>query len=223
LTDTGDPSYNPATVQAISWQAGENGEFMPENQTKDEGNDDQVFWAFAAVTAAELKFPPPTQGFPSWIGMGQAVFQTQVERWDPQNCGGGLRWQIQPTSTGYTYKNVASNGGFFQLAARLGRYTGNETYIKWAEKTWDWIETTSLLDPNTPQGTRVYDGTGIESNCKKANEQQFSYNYGILIGGLAYMYNHTEDAKWLEPLYGISMYSNVFELREWKLTTIFLQ
>ncbi|KAI6890630.1 hypothetical protein KC355_g21300, partial [Hortaea werneckii] len=38
-------SYNEATVQAIVHQAGDVGDFMPANQTKTEGNDDQVFWA----------------------------------------------------------------------------------------------------------------------------------------------------------------------------------
>ena len=74
---------------------------MPPNQTKDEGNDDQVFWAFAAMTAAELKFPAPTQGYPSWAAMAQAVFNLQAERWDPTTCGGGLRWQINPLNNGY--------------------------------------------------------------------------------------------------------------------------
>ena len=81
---------------------------MPLNQTKDEGNDDQVFWAFAAMSAAELKFPPPQSGYPSYAAMAQAVFNLQAERWDPENCGGGLRWQIVQFNAGYDYKNVAS-------------------------------------------------------------------------------------------------------------------
>lgn len=177
-------------MQAICWQAGTSGEFMPQNQTKDEGNDDQVFWAFAAMTAAELKFPQPQPDYPSWTAMGQAVFQLQTERWDPDNCGGGLRWQINSLNAGYDYKNIASNGGFFQLAARLARYTGNQTYVDWTEKMWTWLSESTLIDPGQPQGTRVYDGAGIEGNCMKPNQAQYSYNYGILIGGLAYIYNH---------------------------------
>jgi len=92
-TDTGDTTYNDEVSQAISFQAGPNGDFMPANQTKDEGNDDQVFWAFAAMTAAELGFPNPTSG-PSWLSMAQAVFNEQIARWDTSTCGGGLRWQI---------------------------------------------------------------------------------------------------------------------------------
>ncbi len=74
---------------------------MPPNQTKDEGNDDQVFWAFAAMSAAELKFPPPPEGSASYAAMAQAVFNLQAGRWDPSTCGGGLRWQINPLNRGY--------------------------------------------------------------------------------------------------------------------------
>lgn len=92
--DTGDTTYNDETIQAITWQAGKVGDFMPANQSKDEGNDDQVFWAFSAMAAAELNFPPPTEGYPSWLAMAQAVFNEQASRWDAADCAGGLRWQI---------------------------------------------------------------------------------------------------------------------------------
>ncbi|KAL6237139.1 hypothetical protein BDW75DRAFT_204767, partial [Aspergillus navahoensis] len=44
-----------------------------------------------------------------------------------------MRWQTWPFQAGNTTKYAISNGGLFQLAARLGRYTANETYIRWAE------------------------------------------------------------------------------------------
>lgn len=174
----------------MTWQAGTDGTFMPTNQTRDEGNDDQVFWAFAAMDAAELKYPPPTGDYPSWAAMGQAVFNLQTTRWDAEHCGGGLRWQINPLNSGYDYKNVASNGGYMQLAARLARYTGNETYVHWAEKMWDWISTSSLYDTSGGTLHRINDGAVIEDNCAVPTTKQYSYNYGILIAGLAYMYNH---------------------------------
>lgn len=72
---------------------------------------------------------------------------------------------------------------------------------------WNWISNSSLYDPGTPQGTKIYDGAGTGGGCVNPNKAQYSYNYGILIGGLAYIYNATGDPKWLEPLYGISKYS----------------
>lgn len=188
--DTGDASNNPATIQAISWQAGTNGEFQPSNQTSDEGNDDQAFWAFSALAAAECNFPDPPAGYPSYIAMGQAVFNVQTPRWDPSTCGGGLRWQFNPLNPGYTYKNIAANGGYFQVAARLARYTGNETYVQYADKMWDWIAASPLYDASNPDLIQINDGAEDTVNCTNPNPAQYSYNYGILIAGLAYLYNH---------------------------------
>jgi mannan endo-1,6-alpha-mannosidase len=121
---TGDSQYNGLVTTALQFQTGRDRNYMPENVTKEEGNDDQAFWAFAAMSAAELKFPDPYHDQPSWLALAQAVFNTQVGRWDMQSCAGGLRWQIFFSNAGWDYKNTISNGAFFQLAARLARYTG---------------------------------------------------------------------------------------------------
>ncbi|KXL43002.1 glycoside hydrolase family 76 protein [Acidomyces richmondensis BFW] len=197
---TGDTSYNEATTQALVWQAGSDGSFMPANQTQDEGNDDQVFWGFAAMTAAELNYPAAGGGAPSWLSMAQAVFNTQANRWDTSTCGGGLRWQIYQLNSGYNYKNPAANGGFFQLAARLARYTGNQSYITWAEKEWDWFSSSVLFDSSS---FNINDGTNVDQNCTSADHLQWSYNYGLYIAGMAYLYNHTQDQKWLTPMQGL--------------------
>ncbi|OJD36289.1 glycoside hydrolase family 76 protein [Diplodia corticola] len=189
---TGDATYNDVTSQALLFQVGENKDFMPTNQTKDEGNDDQVFWAFAALSAAELGFPNPPADQPQWLALAQAVFNTQAARWDRTSCGGGLRWQIFTFNDGYDYKNAISNGGFFQLSARLARYTGNATYADWAERMWDWLAQSPLLDTKTsPTKYTVNDGTSTTTNCSSADRLQWTYNYGTLVSGAAYMYNHT--------------------------------
>ncbi len=150
-----------------------------------QGNDDQDFWAFAAMSAAELNYPDPPAKSPSWLALAQAVFNLQVSRWDTKYCGGGLRWQIYAFNNGYDYKNTISNGGFFQLAARLARYTGNQTYADWAEKSYDWIIGTPLF---TSQYL-IYDGAQIEDNCTVAEKLQWTYNVGTFLMGAANMYN----------------------------------
>lgn len=118
---TGDTQYNWKTEQAIAWQAGSDGSFMPANQTKSEGNDDQIFWALTAMTAAEYNFKAPNDsyGVPSYLGMAQAVLNVQNARWDDKHCGGGLRWQIVPLKIGYDYKNSVAVS-FSALAADSG-------------------------------------------------------------------------------------------------------
>jgi mannan endo-1,6-alpha-mannosidase len=89
------------------------------------------------MSALEYGFPDPPSGAASYLSVAEAAFNTQAARWDTAGCNGGLRWQIFAQNKGYDYMNTISNGAFFQLAARLARYTGNQTYIDWAEKVWD--------------------------------------------------------------------------------------
>lgn len=97
-----------------------------------------------------------------------------------------LRWQVYQYLTGYDYKNSIANGCFFNLGARLARYTNNETYAAKAEETWNWITSVGLMDANY----NIYDGAHIESNCTDINKIQFSYNMGVWLLGAANMYNY---------------------------------
>jgi mannan endo-1,6-alpha-mannosidase len=183
---TGDTTYNDVTSQALLFQVGPNQDYMPPNQTKTEGNDDQGFWGMAAMSAAETNFQNPPEGSPQWLALAQAVFNTQAARWDTSTCGGGLRWQIFTFNNGYNYKNSISNGCFFNLGARLAKYTNNDTYAQWAEKTWDWVNTIGLMDDQY----YIYDGTDDTSNCTSINRLQWTYNAGVYLLGAANMYNY---------------------------------
>jgi mannan endo-1,6-alpha-mannosidase len=143
-----------------------------------------MFWGLAAMTAAELRFPDRPTGF-SWLSLAQGVFNTQTARWDTTSCGGGMRWQIYIYQVGYNMKNTISNGGLFQLSARLARYTGDSNYTDWANKIWDWSESTPLLNNQT---WHVADSTN-PPDCTNQGDGQYSYNYGTFIMGAAYMYN----------------------------------
>ncbi|KAI9162996.1 Mannan endo-1,6-alpha-mannosidase DCW1 [Paramyrothecium foliicola] len=196
---TGDTTYNDLVMQGMLHQVGENQDYMPHNVTLSLGNDDQGFWGFSAMLAAENKFPDPPEDKPQWLALAQAVFHTQAspERHD-ENCGGGLRWQIPSVNNGYDYKNSIANGCFFNLGARLARYTKNETYLNWAEHTWDWMLSTGLMDSQTGA---IYDGAHIQTNCTDINRAEFSYNNGVFAEGAAYLYNHTGGSQiWKERL-----------------------
>ncbi|KAH0538343.1 hypothetical protein FGG08_005038 [Glutinoglossum americanum] len=220
---TGNSEYNDVVTQALLAQVGPNNDFMPPNQTKDEGNDDQAFWAFAAMSAAENKFPDPPSNGPQWLALAQAVFNLQTSRWDNTTCGGGLRWQIFPFNNGYNYKNSISNGCFFNLAARLARYTGNETYAQWANTMWDWTVGSPLMgkDGGKPNYA-IYDGSDVLKNCTDADLIRWTYNAGVFLHGAAVMWNHptandnmgasaqTNDTVWRTRVDGLLGASSVF-------------
>jgi mannan endo-1,6-alpha-mannosidase len=204
---TGDTTYNDETTVALLWQVGPNEDYMTPNQTKTTGNDDQSFWGLAAMSAAEAKFPDPPAKQPQWLALAQAVFNTQAARWDTTTCGGGLRWQVFTFNSGYNYKNSISNGCFFNLAARLAKYTGNDTYAQWAEKTWDWMESINLIDENY----YVYDGSDDTNNCSAVNHIQWTYNAGAMLLGAANLYSYTNNsAKWQERVSGLLKGTDVF-------------
>lgn len=167
---TGDTTYNTAVSQALAAQAGSAGDFMGPNTL---GNDDQLWWGIAAMTAAEYNLP--TTG-PSWSSLAENVWNEVSARWDTSSCNGGLHWQISTSAAGYSYKNAISNGLFFQLSARLARYTGNSNYETWAAKTFQWVESVGLVDNST---YAVYDGTDDTEQCSSLDHDQWSYNYGM--------------------------------------------
>jgi mannan endo-1,6-alpha-mannosidase len=185
---TGDSTYNNITSQALLFQTGPDHDYMPPNQTKNEGNDDQGFWGMAAMLAAETNFPNPPKDQPQWLALAQAVFNEMASRWDTTSCGGGLRWQIFTFNNGFTYKNSIANGCFFNLGARLARYTGNDTYAQWAEKIWEWEQSVGFIDSKY----NIYDGASLTQNCTVIDRLQWSYNAGIFLHGAANMYNYTE-------------------------------
>ncbi|KAK2627925.1 hypothetical protein QTJ16_002571 [Diplocarpon rosae] len=189
------------------FQTGTEQDFMPTNQTKTEGNDDQGFWGMAAMLAAETNFQNPPKDRPQWLALAQAVFNEMAARWDTTTCGGGLRWQIFPFNKGYTYKNSIANGCLFNLGARLARYTGNQTYADWASKVWDWETSLGLIDSNF----NIFDGASNIENCTTIDRLQWSYNAGIYLHGAANLYNFTDGSTvWQDRVSGILAASSIF-------------
>lgn len=115
---------------------------------------------------------------------------------DSLTDSGRLRWQVYPYLSGYDYKNSIANGCFFNLGARLARYTENSTYADYAEKIWDWTTSVGLIDSSY----KIYDGAHVGTNCTDINKVQFSYNMGVWLLGAAYMYNHVSPCSTTPPI-----------------------
>lgn len=197
---TNDSTYNNVTTQALLSQVGPDWDYMVPRQQKDEGNDDQAFWGFATMSAAEIDYPQPTVGNYSWSQLTENLWNTQVRRWDTTSCNGGLKWQIFTFNNGYNYKNSVSNGAFFQLSARLARFTGNQTYVDWAEKAFTWTQNIGLMTNDY----LVYDGTDDTHNCTAQDKIIWTYNNAIFMYGSAIMYNYTNGSSiWQERTQGL--------------------
>ncbi|XP_014557433.1 glycoside hydrolase family 76 protein [Bipolaris victoriae FI3] len=210
---TGDRQYEPLLEQTILSQATPTNDFLTIDAT---GNDDQTWWALAAATAAELKFPEAPGSVP-WIDLARNVFAQQRERWGNEKkgaagCKGGLGWKIAKGDgdDGFFYKNSISNGLMFQLAARLGKLSAatNETAAKeaqeWAEKVYDWSLHVGLVSDQFD----VFDGTDEKNGCADLNHNKWSYNVGVYMYGSAVMAVQTGDAKWVQRTRGFIQSAN---------------
>ncbi|KAK9467016.1 glycoside hydrolase [Lipomyces arxii] len=204
---TGDTTYNEILTEALLAQVGTNWNFEPSAEVSSLGNDDQAFWGFTAMAAAERNFTNPPDDQPQWLQLSEAVFWELAGRWDTYQCNGGLRWQIFQFNSGYDYKNTISNAGFFLLAARLARYTGNTTYVEWAERTWDWITDIGFIDT---EHYYFYDGASADDNCTEITMYQWTYNAAIFMAGSAYLHNFTEAEIWRTRTQGILDGLNIF-------------
>ncbi len=183
---------------------------MPANETAQEGNDDQAFWGFAVMTAAELRFPNPPPDQPQWLELAQGVWNSQQLRWDTSTCNGGLHWQIFSWNKGYSYKNTPANAGLLNLGARLYAYTGNQTYGDWADKVWNWLwDVGYVTGPDNPPEWRVLDGAGVEANCSQYHDIRWSYNVAMLLNACAVMWNVTQNPVWENRTLGLWNSSDV--------------
>lgn len=201
---TGDDSYNSVVSQGLLHQRGPNNDFMPPNATASLSNDDQGFWGIAAMQAAELDFPASSI---DWANLSRNVWTTQVRRFQQEEkdetCDGGLRWQILPTNVGFDYKNTISNAAFINLGARLGRWTGNATYVEWADRAWTWLTDIGFLT----EDFSAYDGAHVGANCTDINKAEFSYSAGLLLQSAAFLYNQTtgdDQKRWRDRVTGLT-------------------
>lgn len=101
---TKDQTYVNVTKDALVAQLGPAYDFNNPNEAFDEGNDDQAFWVFAAMSAAEYGFVNPQAPIPSWLNIVERAWADYVGRWSLMTCNGGLKWQFHPENAGYFYK-----------------------------------------------------------------------------------------------------------------------
>ena len=87
---TGDRSYDGVIARALLEQVGPNFDYMRPSHFGQEGNDDQAFWSFSVLAAAERNSSQPDERVPSWLQLGANLWNSLVSRWNTSACGGGF-------------------------------------------------------------------------------------------------------------------------------------
>ena len=120
-------------------------------------------------------------GDPKYLTEARALFAAMTLGWDDR-CGGGLWWNGDRR-----YKNAITNELFLLAAARLYRRTGLELYRDWARRTWSFIEASGLIN----EAGLVNDG--LDADCRNNGQPSWTYNQGVLLGGLVELWRDTGD------------------------------
>jgi predicted alpha-1,6-mannanase (GH76 family) len=142
--------------------------------------DDNGWWALAWVSAFDLT------GQNSYLQAAKTIFTRNTAGWDA-TLGGGLWWNEQKT-----YKNAITNELFLVLAARLHQRTpGDKTYLNWALKEWEWFDAKGLIGPSG----MVNDG--LNAAGQNNGGPTWTYNQGVILGGLAALFEITGDHAYL--------------------------
>jgi predicted alpha-1,6-mannanase (GH76 family) len=164
---TGDNSYDAAIARAFEVNSG--GKF--ENSS----DDDTAWWALVWLQAYDLTHVP------SYLAMAETDANYIHQAWD-STCGGGVWWQRSPRS----YKNAISNELFLELTAWLhNRIPGDTTYLHWAEAEWSWLDHSGMIN----NSDLVNDG--LDDSCTNNAGITWTYNQGVILAGLAQLYQAT--------------------------------
>jgi predicted alpha-1,6-mannanase (GH76 family) len=124
-----------------------------------------------------------------YLETAQAIFAHNQGGWDG-TCGGGLWW-----NTSRNYKNAITSELFLALAARLAQRATDERehreYLDWARRTWDWLHASGMIGPSG----LVNDG--LTAGCASNGDTTWTYNQGVVLGGLAALCELTGDQGYL--------------------------
>lgn len=149
----------------------------------DSAYDDNGWWALAWVAAYDMT------GESRYLETARDIFTHNTAGWDG-TCRGGLWW-----TEARNYKNAIPNELFLTLAALLHQRTpgdhGTGSYRAWALREWEWFRASGLINASG----LVNDG--LTPACANNGGITWTYNQGVILGGLAAMYEITGNRAYL--------------------------
>jgi predicted alpha-1,6-mannanase (GH76 family)/acetyl esterase/lipase len=153
--------------------------------------DDEGWWALGWADAYELSHQA------RYLEMAEQIFTDMTAGWD-DTCSGGIWW-----SKDRHYKNAIANELFLSIAARLANLSQDEqkraTYLDWAQREWKWFATSGMINKDN----LVNDG--LDSTCHNNQRTVWTYNQGVILGGLSALTKASNDVKALSVARSIAL------------------
>jgi predicted alpha-1,6-mannanase (GH76 family) len=173
---TGDTTYEPVIGTTFTGAQRQHANFI------NSYNDDNAWWALAWIAAYDLSRNT------RYLDAARTIFAHNTTGWD-DTCGGGLWW-----NQARNYKNAITNELFLTLAAQLHLRTPGDRagYLTWARREWDWFSASGLIGPSG----LVNDG--LSKDCTNNGGPTWTYNQGVILGGLGALSECTGDRAYLE-------------------------
>lgn len=142
--------------------------------------DDEGWWALAWIKAYDLT------GDARYLAMAGSIFDDMCRGWDA-TCGGGLWWDKH-----HQKKNAIPNELFLSAAARLHLRVpgtaGAGSRLDWAQRSWAWFAASGMINA----AGLVNDG--LTAACVNDDGCTWTYNQGVVLGGLVALHQATGDA-----------------------------
>lgn len=158
--------------------------------------DDEAWWALVWLRAHDITVHADRKQAYRQSAIDIHINMTSAWSWP---CGGGLFWNTPVESDSPRQeKNAIENELFLALSARLYRTTGDPIYLSWAQSTLMWF-TNAFLDHTT--AGLINDGLDL-SLCIPQNAI-WTYNQGVILGGLADMFQISAERPLLDLGYAI--------------------
>ncbi|KAI1342382.1 glycoside hydrolase family 76 protein [Xylariaceae sp. FL0016] len=146
--------------------------------------DDEGWWALAMVRSHDVGV----------YGLGdQQYIQAAVEIFEDMQGGnstcGGIYW-----SKVESYTNAIANELYLSVAASLANRipAQKDHYLGIAQNQWKWFKNSGMINKNN----LINDG--LDDNCKNNNGAIWTYNQGVILGGLVELYKASGDASLLD-------------------------
>jgi predicted alpha-1,6-mannanase (GH76 family) len=142
------------------------------------GNDDDLWAVIASVHAWQL------DGDPALLAYASSTYRRIVTAYWDDHCGGGLWWNQTRT-----YKNAITNELLIYASTQMFFATRQEGYRDWALRGWSWFAQSSMI------GDDGLVNDGLDASCRNNRQPRYTYNQGVLIGGLSDLTRLTGDAR----------------------------
>ena len=142
--------------------------------------DDEGWWALAWIRSHDAA------GDEDFLEAAVDIFN-DMQTGTGTPCGGGIFWNKDRK-----YVNAIANELYLSVAASLARrIPDNGTYLEIAKSQWEWFSHSSIINSNH----LINDG--LDGNCKNNGLQTWSYNQGVILGGLTELALATGDGSYL--------------------------